>query len=193
MAFNINTINSELNATITDFAASYKTACETSRNNYMQNAPAGASIPPEGTIYGSVERDNFREECGEYKQRISSILKPVYDDLEAKATEPPTTEAVNAVTMLQARDNVTADEIGMLIKRYGDNPATRNTLVQIAEKHKIHDYRMHPVADEIAAVKDLEECLNRQLNATAILSNGFTAGRAAAIAAQINNTFRVDK
>lgn len=192
MAFNINCVNHELNATITDFLANYKTACATSRTKYMENASAGSYIPPAGRIYGQAERENFQADCSKYRQRISNILKPVLDDLGAKESEAPTQDAVNMVGMLRARETVTPDEIGRLINRYGDNPATRNTLVQIAQKHKIYDYNYHPVTDQITAVKELEDCINRQLNAPEILSKGFSDGKAALIAAQINNTFRAD-
>ena len=190
--FNAKDINKQLKQTIEDFKNTYKATCKKSHDDYLKQFGGGARvyIPKDTEICTKEAREAFQNECVAYRHKIAEILKPVYADLETTATEAPTTDAVNAISMLQLRQNVTPAEIEMMIGRYGSNVSAYNALVSIAEKNNIYSYQQHPITDNIAAVQNLEECLCRNINAPKIVSNGFSDGLAATLALAVDNTIQ---
>lgn len=186
--FNSSDINKQLKQAITDFKDTYKRTCKKSREDYLNSAGVGSQvrIPKENEICTREARDAFQNDCTAYRHRIAEILKPVYADLEATATEPPTTEAVNAISLLQNRNNVSPLEIDLMVKKYGGNASAYNAIVSIAEKNHNYRYQPHTVEDDIKTVQSLEECLCRNINASKIVSNGFSDGLAATLALEVD-------
>ena len=186
---NPKTINKELKDILAKYKDSYKSICETSRAEYMQTLPAGAEIPKEGVIYGDKYKAAFESKCLEYKNDIRKIMNDTINDLKAKATEAPSTEAVNAITLLNMRKNVTKTEIDDMLNRYGDNVQAWRTIVSIANDNDLHDFRQCEVDAQFEQVEGLSRSLENSISANKASQGYAGAGFMSLIEAQIDGTF----
>ena len=192
--YNVNRINSELKRVIKDFMFNYKKTCRESREDYLDKFGGDTQvyIPKDTEICTKEARESFTQYCSDCRRRVSDILAPVYKDLEAIATEPPTTEAVNAITLFQMRDDIDAGAIDMMIKRYGNNATALNAIVSIAKQHGMHNYLPHPSTEQIQALKSLEGSFARLFNSSAIISNGLEDWQGSAMEQTVDSIVQVE-
>lgn len=186
-------VNKELKSLLSQFKDSYKMASESSRNEYMKTLVPGAEIPKTGVIYGDNRVREFESMCDGYRGKMKSIIADVSSDLKDKETEAPSTEAVNSITLLSMRKNVTEDEIDNLLTRYGDNQQAWRTINSIAKDHNIHVFRDHENEGKLSRVNDLEANLDRALSASSAISGHASDGYLSMIAMEIDNVFPVEE
>ena len=80
----------------------------------------------------------------------------------AQNTAAPSTEAVNVVTLLNARQNVSAEEIDQLMTKYGhDCPMVYKALHEKAESLGYHDFKPHPIAEEAENMEAMTSLIDR--------------------------------
>lgn len=158
--------NKELKSIISQFKDSYRIACDTSRNAYMKTLSAGAQIPREGFIYGDNFKAEFESMSSGYRDKVREIIGKNLSELREKMTEAPSTEAVNSITLLNMRKDVTENEIENLLSRYGDNHQARNTIVSIARNHGIYNFGDDETTERIADLESLESNLTKSLSAS---------------------------
>ena len=192
--YNVNRVNSELKRVIRDFLFNYKKICRESREDYLDKFGGDTQvyIPKDTEICTKEARESFTQYCSDCRRRVSDILAPVYKDLEAIATEPPTTEAVNAITLFQMRDDIDAGAIDMMIKRYGDNATALNAIVSIAKQHGMHNYLPHLSTEQIQSLKSLEGSFARLFNPHAIFSNGMEDWQASAMEQTVDKVVQTE-
>lgn len=154
------TARKELKSILSQYRDSYNSMCETSRNSYMKTLPPGAIVPKSGQIYGDEARAEFESLSAGFRERIKNVISNVTDALRDRATESPSNEAVNSITLLKMRNEITRNEVEDLLLKYGDNPQAWNTIVSIASDHKIY-IDNHPIGQELQAVEDLGYSIDR--------------------------------
>lgn len=181
--------NKELKSIISQFKDSYRIACDSSRNEYMKTLSAGARVPKEGILYGDERRQEFESMCAGYRDKALALLNKVLSDLHDKMTEAPSTDAVNSITLLGLRKNISQSEIENLLERYGDNPQAWNTIVSIARDHNLSYFGNHPIEGQISAINDLSRSLERVLSTRSAIDGHATDGFLSMVEMQIDEVF----
>lgn len=181
--------NKELKSIISQFKDSYRIACDSSRNEYMKTLSAGARVPKEGILYGNERRQEFESMCAGYRDKALALLNKVLSDLHDKMTEAPSTDAVNSITLLGLRKNISQSEIENLLERYGDNPQAWNTIVSIARDHNISSFGDHPIEGQISDINDLSRSLERVLSTRSAIDGHATDGFLSMVEMQIDEVF----
>ena len=156
------TERSELKDIIKQYKADYDYICEQSRQAYMSQAAAGSTIPAPGVIYGNNAKAEFSGKCSIYKQKADAILQRILLDLKREATEAPSTDAVNTITLFNMRKTITADDVQALLDRYGDNAQAYQAIAAIAQGHDI-PVQDHPVFVKIEDAEGLKSAIDKTL------------------------------
>ena len=154
--------NTQIKGIISQFKDAYRTSCEASRNAYMKTLPSGAPIPKEGVIYGDDYKEEFRSMCCGYRARADEIIDGVIARLKKVMTEAPSSEAVNVVSLLKMRNNLSIEEVRDLLDRYGDNPQTWKAISSIANDHELY-VGNHPIYEEMKDVEGLKRSIDKTL------------------------------
>lgn len=184
--------NRDLKKIIRDYQEGYKSACAASRDAYMKTLAPGEVVPQEGRIYQQKEKDAFESKCNGYKALANSTLDGLVSSLGETVTAAPSTDAVNAITLLSLQKNAGKKDIARLLDTYGKNVQAYKTIVSIAHERGIDEYpRMHPEEATLDSIESLRETLNSALT----LRNAET-GHAGAfmsmVAAEVDNALPVD-
>ena len=182
-------INKDLKSLVSQFKDGFRIKCDSSRNAYMKTLSPGAPMPLEGRIYGDGNRQEFESECMGYRNKAREILGDYLGDLKKKATEAPSTDAVNTISLLNMRSNITEREIDDLLTRYGDNPQAWRAINSIAIDHDIRVFKDHPVYEEISTVEDLGASLDKAISLQSAESGHASDGYIALVNAQIDGAF----
>ena len=162
--------------------------CEQSRKEYMNSLPPGSSIPEPGRFYTDEARAQFAKECHELRAKKDEILGGVLEEINGKITAPPSTDAVNTVALLNARENVSEDEYDALLTKYKDDVPAYRAIKDSAVKHGYRGvFKEHPL-DEYAQRIDI---VNNSMNSllTPIGKPHTGAGYISMIDAMIDNAF----
>lgn len=157
-------INKELKVIVDNFNKEFGEVSEESRIEYLQQLTPNSNVmsPQKGKIYGDRHRSTFEESCRAKRSAAALLIDKEINILNKKMSEAPTQDAVNSVTMLSMRKNITSEEIQKLLDAYGDNDMTRSTIIDLAKEHNVKDYIFDkPSTSE--RIKDLEG-LKRSLN-----------------------------
>lgn len=166
-------LNKELKAISENFRQSYEIARTASENRYKQALPPGAIFHPRNGFYDQESKNRFKADCDTYRQKAHALLDDATKDLMDEYTKAPTTEAVNVITLLATRKDVSADEIDQVMLKYGtDCPQAYKALFEIAQGHGYHDFMRHPVEVQAEAVRDLDRAIDRCFDASAAERSG---------------------
>ena len=191
--FSNERINKDLKSIMSQFRDSYKSMSDASRLEYIKTLAPGANVPEEGRIYGDDRRAEFESMCQGYRAKVSDFIQGAIKDLKNKVTESPSPDAVNTITLLNLRSDVTPEEIDDLIDRYGDNVQAYKAIVSIANEKKIKGLDViHPIEIEIRDAEDLESAIERSLNIASATSGHTSDAFLDMIDLQIDNAFPTD-
>lgn len=179
--------NKALKAILTQYKESYDASCKSSRDAYIQSLPAGSSIPKEGQIYGTAARDEFNSKCWDLRAEAKRILDDLSGELRDRVAEAPSADAVNTLTLLNMRHDVTENEIADLAKRFDNNPQAWKTLRAIAEQNDIHVLSEHPIETALHQIEDIEQTLDSNLNVFSAERGHTSPGFLAMLETQIDN------
>lgn len=183
-------VNKDLKSLTSRFKDGYRITCESSRNAHMRTLSPGSPMPPQGIIYGDNIRKEFESECSGYRVKAREIIDEALQDLKKKETEAPTNEAVNSITLLNLRKEITENEIDDLLTRYGkDNPQAWRAINSIAYDHGIKVFKDHPVYEEIEAVEALGKTLEKTISLSSAESGHASDGYITLVDEQIDNVF----
>lgn len=163
MSYQTAKANQELKAIYREYVSGYKEACAASRDRFMAKLSPGAKIPDHGKIYDQEGKAEFTAKCSGLRAKAHEVTSGMLKDLRVKATEAPSTEAVNAITVLGMRKKITESEVSDLLGQYGSNPLCWKSIVDIAEAHDIHSFGEHPVDASIHKLEDIDAKIERNL------------------------------
>lgn len=184
--------NKELKSIISQFKDSYRIACDSSRDAYMKTLAAGAPIPKEGSLYGETFKNEFESMCSGYRDKARKIVEKKLSELREEVTKAPSTEAVNSITLLNMRNNITEAEIDDLLTRYGDNVQAWRTIVSIARDHNIYAFRDNDIDERIAAAESLERTLDKALSAQSAIGGRASDGFLSMVELDIDKVFPIE-
>lgn len=153
--------NGKVKKIIDDFRTDFAKTVESTRANYVKSLPAGATIPGENKIFDPAEVDAFTGRANKYRQDATDILNSCLEDISKKKTESPSSDAVNLLTLMSARQNVTADELNDVINNYGSNYQVYRACQDISVKNNLGHLSDHPLQVKEQSINDLQNNLNR--------------------------------
>ena len=156
----------ELKTIVSQFADGYKMTAKASRDAYLKTLAPGARVPEDGRIFGDDKRSEFESACKGYRERVHSVISEYLEELHKQETEAPSPEAVNSITLLNMRQNITEEEVGRLLEKYGENAQAYKAIVDIAGAHDLHIWGAHPVSAQIEGAEALEKELSREISLT---------------------------
>lgn len=163
-AYKSTKANRNLKAIMKSYRDNYESLCDSSRKDYIQTLGAGSRVPAEGRLYTDAAREDFAEKCRSYRSEVRSIIDDALSDLKAESTKAPDADAVNVVSLLKTRSNVSEQEIDDLLTRYGkDCPQIWRAIKDIAASNKHYYVPDHPVDAVINDISDLGSSIDRAL------------------------------
>lgn len=184
--------NRDLKKIIRDYQEGYEKACAASREAYMKTLAPGATVPQAGRIYQQADKEAFKSKCNGYKALANAALDGLVSSLGDAVTSAPSTDAVNAITLLSLQKNATKKDVARLLNTYGNNVQAYKTIVSIAHERGIDEYpRTHP---EEATLDNIEK-LRDTLNSTLTLHNaemGHAGAYMSFVAAEVDEALPID-
>ena len=115
----------------------------------VKNTRAGEKLPERGVFHEDIFRGEYNEAVKQKKHETMEAVKTYLDGLSKKAAAVPSPEALRAVQMFSMLDpgSMTKTEyarrIDSMMKEYGKDAITYETLRSMAGKADIHGYPVH--------------------------------------------------
>lgn len=155
--------NTKLKSIINDFSEDFLRISEKSRRDYMNSLPAGTKIPEEGHLYTDSAKAEFLERANYHRGKADEILEAYLGYIHESMSEAPSADAVNQLTLLSSRDNITKDEIRLLAEKYGTNYQTYKAIQDVAHKHGII-IADHALVSQENAINHLKYNIDKSLS-----------------------------
>lgn len=160
-------INKELKELVNEYKQSYEAIRQQSEAKYKTTLQAGATFHPQKGFYYEEDRQAFNTVCNRLREKAHGLIDKAALEVMAQNTAAPSTEAVNVVTLLNARQNVSADEIDQLMTKYGhDCPMVYKALHEKAQALGYHDFKPHPITEEAENMDAVSRIIDRTFSAT---------------------------
>lgn len=157
---------------VDDFADDFTRTAEDSRKEYLQTLGPGSVVPGTGRIYDVKLRGKFVERSSRRAGDAHMAISRRIDEVKRLMTDPPSTEAVNTITLLANRDNLTLQDLEFAAERYGDNYQAYKTLASIGAKKQIRGLGDHPLDEELSALSAMDRSMARVLTLTEAEARG---------------------
>lgn len=133
-------ISNHLKQTITDLDARVRAVCANSQTAAAANLEPGETFTKPGAYAAASDAakkealDACNNALAEVKSYCDGERKRVFSSL----IEAPTPEAVNTLTVLRMRDDVTADELSQIATVFSDNYQVQKALADIASNNGVN-------------------------------------------------------
>lgn len=157
-------VNSELKKIVKNYYEDYDRFCKMSREERLKDLRPGEPAPKANTIYGN-HRTAFDDKAADYRAKAMAIIDSEMKATNKKLAAAPSTDAVNAITLLKMRDNVSREAVSNLLDAYGDNVQAFDTIRDIAKQKGIATLREHPMRVQMENIEAARSNLYRALNA----------------------------
>ena len=179
-------INKELKALANQYKENYETMRRISENRYKTSLKAGQVFHEHDGFYDDQTKADFAKKCDDLKAKAHDLIDDLTLKVIAENTAAPSTEAVNVVALINARQNVSVDEIDQLMTVYGhDCPMVYKALQEKAESLGYHDFKPHPTAQLAEDLGRISSVIDRTFTA----NNVSIAGKLAGLETEVDITF----
>jgi len=159
-------INKELKALVDEYQRSYEAAHLQSEARYKTTLPAGASFYPRKGFYNAEDRQRFAAKCQGYKDKAHSLIDKAAKEIMDQNTAAPSADAANVVAVVNARQNMSVEEIDQLMTRYGhDCPMVYRALYDKAYSLGYKDFIRHPIERVAENMDSLLKKIDRAFSA----------------------------
>lgn len=158
-------IKRELRELADEYRRSYEDLQQTSEAKYKTTLQAGAVFHPQKGFYYEEDRQAFQKKSASLRKKAHDIVDKATLEVMAQNTAAPSAEAVNMLAVLNARKDVSANEIDQLMTVYGhDCPMIYKALREKAQELGYHDFKPHPVTEEAEGLEDISRGIDRAFN-----------------------------
>lgn len=183
-------INKELKGIVDEYKRSYETMRTASEAKYKTTLQPGATFHPRSGFYYDEDRQAFNAVCDRLKEKAHDLVNKATLEVMEKNLTAPSTEAVNMVTLLNARQNVSAEEIDQLMTKYGlDCPMVYKALHEKARSLGYHDFKPHPIAEEAENIEAMTRAIDSAISSNRAENSIVTS--TAALSATIDQAFSI--
>ena len=154
-------INKELKGIVDEYKRSYSIMREKSEAKYKTTLKPGAVFNPRSGFYYDEDRQAFTDVCNRLKVRAHDLVNKATLEVIDKNLTAPSTEAVNMLTLLNTRQNISADEIDQLMTKYGqDCPMVYKALHEKAQALGYHDFKPHPITEAVENIEAMSKAID---------------------------------
>lgn len=157
--------NSELKKISKKYYEDFNWSCERSREQRLRELQPGDPAPEHGKLYGKY-KEQFNEKAREYRSAAAAIFEAEKKAINKKINEAPSQEAVNVLSVLKLRDNITAEHINSMISEYGDNVMFYEAARDLASQKGLTTENIiseHPIREQLARVEAAERSVLNSL------------------------------
>ena len=155
-------LNKELKGLVDEYKRSYEILRQKSEDGYKATLQPGQTFHAQQGFYDAGSKEEFAAICKNLREKAHALMDSAALEIMAENTKAPSTEAVNVVTLLNARQNVSADEIDQLMTKYGhDCPMVYKALHEKAESLGYHDFKQHPIVEAAENMEMLNSTIDR--------------------------------
>lgn len=165
----------DLKQILKNYAEAYYTACDESRKEVLAQLKPGQIAPADGRIHNVEMRSRFAHDSIKYAQHAAEIFEGMIRDVKKEMAAPPSTEAVNMISMLKMRTNVPVEEYENLIEQYGSNYQTAKAIRSIAAEngHRIYTTGLE---DKLHDLEQLNASFQRTFTLASAERGGLSSG-----------------
>ncbi len=159
-------LNKELKGLMGEYKRSYEQLQRQSEAKYKTTLQPGQTFHAQQGFYDAESRAQFSSICNDLKEKAHALIDKAALEVMAENTKAPSAEAVNVVTLLNARQKVSPEEIDQLMTKYGvDCPMVYKALHEKAESLGYHDFKPHPIVEAAENMEMLNSTIDRCFNA----------------------------
>lgn len=159
-------INQELKKIVNDYKSSYEILRQKSETKYKNSLQPGATFHARPGFYYDEDRAAFEEVCDSLRKKAHAIVDGAALEIMAQNTAAPSNEAVNVVTLINSRQNVSAEEIDQLMTKYGqDCPMVYKALHEKAQSLGYRDFKPHPITEVAENIERLSGTIDSSISA----------------------------
>ncbi len=159
-------VNKALKGIIAEYQDSYNKLRQISEDKYKTTLKPGAIFHQQNGFYSEEERQEFQTICDKLRAQAHGLIDDLAKEVIEQNTAAPTTEAANVVAIINARNDVSADEIDQLMTRYGhDCPMVYRALYEKANSLGYRDFKQHPIVEEAENMATLSGLIDRTFDA----------------------------
>lgn len=166
----------DLKQILKNYAEAYYTACDESRKEVLATLKPGQIAPADGRIHNVEMRSRFALDSIKYAQRAAEIFESMIRDVKKEMAAPPSTEAVNMISMLKMRTHVSAEEYENLIEQYGSNYQTAKAIRSIAAEHGHGIYTSSDLEGKLHDLEQLSSSFQHTLTLASAERGGLSSG-----------------
>ena len=183
--------NEGIKELLKDYSDSFRIYKQRAREEQLLKLPVGATVVPKDVeLYGEY-KDRFNDKVTEIKYKVKDIIDPIREDLVNQTTDAPDTDAINMVSLLTTRKNVSEDDIYNMLDRYGNNYQVYNAVKDIAIEHEIR-VPDHPIDRELENIDNLLANCN-QLSLKGAENGHASAGFMSLMGMSVDDAFPIDQ
>lgn len=183
---NTREANFQLKQLVDEFGSAFHTISEASRTALMTSLKGGDMIPVPDKLYGNEYRAQFTDRCREILDAAVAIIDEQTDAIKAAMAEAPSAEAVNTVQMLALRDDIAADEIDIVLGKYGDNYQAAKAIISVAASKGLQGWSC-TVEKQLADLEALLSIMRRTMTATSAENGHASSGYLEMLKIQIDS------
>lgn len=190
--FEKGTINKELKGIVDEYKNNYEAMRKASETKYKTTLQPGAIFHQKNGFYFEEDRQAFNAVCNRLKVKAHDIITKAELEVMEKNLTAPSTEAVNVVTLLNTRQNVSADEIDQLMTKYGlDCPMVYKALHEKAESLGYHDFKQHPITEQAENIANMSRTIDSAISCASAENSIVTS--TAALNVTIDQAFSIEE
>lgn len=143
-------LKGRLKKTYHSFVDEYQRSVEASYQKQVAMLRTGEMTPKVKRLVGD-DRTAFEERARYYRTETEKIIKDAEDSIKDVLSEAPSTEAVNYVSMMSMRGDLTQADIDAAIEKYGSNYSAYSAIASIGRKQPI---KLHTAPHEVDRARD---------------------------------------
>lgn len=132
---------SKLKVTLKDlysqYAQAYKTGCDLAYKKNLSELKPGERTPEKLGLYYDDYKTSFAEKASKLKAEGLEAIKKARSEVKTMKTDAPSTDAMNYISYLRTKKDLTEYDIEDALERYGNNYAAYNAIKDLGEERKV--------------------------------------------------------
>ena len=137
----------------------------------------GQKAPEQYRFFFPEDREALDEQLGAYREECRALLDDATANVKKLMTDAPSDDAVNYLTVMKLKSDITVNDIENALERYGDNYTAYNAIKGIAIENEIRGIDEHILDGITRGLDDITAQVNR-INAVTVEIKGASRGSA---------------
>lgn len=138
MRINTQKTKDELRKIFSDYAKDYQIRADASYKHRLTELKHGEIAPARTGFFYSEDRAAFDTKAHEYRDKALEVIETLSNEIRARKTDAPSTDAINYVSLLRSKKGITEQDINDALDRYGSNYSVYNAIRDLASDNRIY-------------------------------------------------------